>query len=284
METVSEHPVPAGPLAVRWLAYELPVFRAGVETTARVGLQNAGSAHWRRPVKIAYHWLDPLGNPIVWDGSRTAFAETVGPGATVELTVRLRAPLPPGRYRLAFDLVDDSRFWFAEVGSQPLELDVDVIPRIAERRLAACIHPGSGDEAETLAALGAQDEPFVTDEAVATAHLAAGCIPDPDWSRRILDAHSEGFAAVSGAVEADNGRRGRTKGAPDLAAWSSRGGRNTRFSSPLLFPSLVAGLEPETRGGLPVWIPQPMPKDDWPEPWVYDGRIKLRLRRDRRRA
>ncbi|MEJ7793594.1 MAG: hypothetical protein WKF65_16635 [Gaiellaceae bacterium] len=284
METVGEHPVPAGPLAVRWLAYELPEFRAGVETVARVALQNAGSAHWRGAIKIAYHWLDPLGNPIVWDGSRTTFAETVDPGATVELTVRLRAPMPPGRYRLALDLVDDSRFWFAEVGSSPLELGADVIPRIPERRLAALIHAGPGEEADTRAALASLDEPLVAAEAVATAHLAAGCIPDPDWSRRILDAHAEGYAAVGGAVEADNGRRGRTKGAPNLDAWSSRGGRNTRFSSPLLFPSLVTGLEPESRDGMPIWTPKPMPKDDWPEPWVYDGRIRLRLRRDRRRA
>ena len=47
MERVGEHPVQAGPLAVRWLAYELPELRAGTLGTARLRLQNAGSARWR---------------------------------------------------------------------------------------------------------------------------------------------------------------------------------------------------------------------------------------------
>ena len=47
MERVGEHPIPAGPLAVRWLAYELPELRAGAEGAARVVLENAGTATWR---------------------------------------------------------------------------------------------------------------------------------------------------------------------------------------------------------------------------------------------
>ncbi len=47
MERVGEHAVPVGPLAVRWLAYELEDARAGVEGRARVRLENAGSAAWR---------------------------------------------------------------------------------------------------------------------------------------------------------------------------------------------------------------------------------------------
>ena len=47
MERVGEHAVPVGPLAARWLAYELEEQRAGVETRARVRVENAGSAPWR---------------------------------------------------------------------------------------------------------------------------------------------------------------------------------------------------------------------------------------------
>ena len=36
MERVGEHTVPAGPLAVRWLGYRLPEFRAGAEAVAAV--------------------------------------------------------------------------------------------------------------------------------------------------------------------------------------------------------------------------------------------------------
>src|SRR6185436_1489222 len=130
MERVGEHPVPAGPLAVRWRGYELSEQRAGVTTSARIQLENAGSAPWRsrgrEGIQLAYHWLDPLGNAIVWDGTRSALPETVRPGDTVELESSLMAPRPPGRYRLAFDLVEEFRFWFQELGSSTLDVAVEV--------------------------------------------------------------------------------------------------------------------------------------------------------------
>ena len=71
--------------------------------------------------------------------------------------------------------------------------------RIDERRLAVVVRGGA--DAETTAALAAQEEPLVEEDAVAIAHLVAGAAPAPDWSRRILDAHAEGFVAVGGSVE-----------------------------------------------------------------------------------
>jgi hypothetical protein len=270
METVGEHPVPAGPLAVRWLGYELPELRAGDTGTLRVRARNAGSATWRSRgeagVQASYHWLDPLGNAIVWDGPRTAFLRPVAPDDEVQLELELRAPQPPGRYRLAVDLVEEFRYWFAEVGSSPLELDVDVRPRIDERRLAVVVH--GGPDAATEGALAAQAEVPVETDAVAVAHLVAGALPAPDWTSRILDAHAEGFAAVGGSVES------REKA---LRPWTPGGGRNPGFAHPLLFPSLLVGLEPSEHAGLPAYAPGS-------EPWVFDGRIRLRLPRGRRRG
>ena len=84
MERVGEHPIPAGPLAVRWLGYQLPEFRAGAEAVAEVVLQNAGTATWRQRrelgVKLSYHWLDDRGNAIVWDGPRVDFGGPVAAG------------------------------------------------------------------------------------------------------------------------------------------------------------------------------------------------------------
>jgi hypothetical protein len=269
MERVGEHPVPAGPLAVRWLAYDLPELRAGAESTVEVTLRNAGTATWRahadRGVRLSYHWLDDRGNAIVWDGPRVDFGGPVAPGDEVEVALRVRAPQPPGRYRLAYDLVEELRFWFAEVGSQPLELDVEVRPRIDERRLAVVVHGGASEA--TAAGVAAQEEALVDEDAVATAHLVAGAVPDPDWSRRILDAHAEGFAAVGGSIET----RERS-----LRPWAPGGGRNPAFSHPLLLPSLLAGLEPGRHEGLPAYVPGG-------EPAIFDGRIRLRLPRGRRR-
>ncbi len=270
MERVGEHPVPVGPLAVRWLGHDLPELRAGAAASARVTLRNDGTATWRSRgasgVQLSYHWLDDRGNAIVWDGPRVALPRPVAPGEEVELETLLRAPQPPGRYRLAFDLVEEFRFWFAEVGSWPLELDAVVAPRIADRRLAVVVI--GGNSPETVAALAAQEEPFAATDAVATAHLVAGAIPEPDWSRRVLDAHAEGFAAVGGSIET----RDRA-----LRAWAPGGGRNPTFAHPLLLPSLLSGLEPGEHEGLPAYQPND-------EPAIFDGRIRLRLPRGRPRG
>jgi hypothetical protein len=270
MERVGEHPIPAGPLAVRWLAYDLPELRAGAETAARVALRNAGTATWRSRresgVQLSYHWLDDRGNAIVWDGPRVDFERPVAPGEEVEVETLVRAPQPPGRYRLAFDLVEEYRFWFAEVGSSPLELEVEVAPRISERRLAVVVH--GGDDDATTIALAAQQEPFVGESPVATAHLVAGALPEPDWSTRVLDAHAEGFAAVGGSIET----RDRS-----LRPWAPGGGRNPAFANPLLLPSLLTGIEPSEHEGLPAYEPDG-------EPWIFDGRIRLRLPRGRQRG
>jgi hypothetical protein len=234
-------------------------------------VENAGSATWRsrgeEGVQLAYHWLDPLGNPVLWDGVRTPLPRPVPPGETVELTATVDSPRPPGRYRLAFDFVEEHRFWFGELGSAPLELDVEVRPRIETRRLAVVVHGGA--DAETGAALASQEEPVVRDGegADAVAHLVAGAAPFPDWSRRLLDAHAEGWAAVGPGIE-PAGPLARTRLA-HLAPWRPGGGRNPRFGYPLLLPSLLAGLEAGEHEGLPAY--------DGADA-LFDGRIVVRLR------
>lgn len=271
MERVGEHAVPVGPLAVRWHAFELDEPRAGVTGRARIRLENAGTAPWRsrgrEGVQLSYHWLDSLGNAIVWDGPRTAFSHVVEPGETVELEPVVVAPRPPGSYRLAFDLVEELRFWFQELGSAPLEVPVDVKPRIAARRLGVVLH--GPDDPDTAAALAAQDEPLVTEHALAIAHLVAGALPARDWSRLLLDAHEEGYAAVGAAIESES-RTDRRR----LAPWAPGSGRNPRFDQPLLLPSLLDGLRPETHEGLPSYAGGDS---------LFEGRAVVRLRSSRDR-
>ena len=139
MNRVGEHPITAGPLAPRWLAWSLDAPRAGVTSIARVSLENAGSATWRSRgrdgVQASFHWLDVLGNPIVWDGPRTPLPHDVAPGETVEVELAVTAPRPPGLYLLSFDLVEEHRFWFEEIGCTPLDLELIVASRIAARTL-----------------------------------------------------------------------------------------------------------------------------------------------------
>jgi hypothetical protein len=240
LELLGEHPVPAGPLAVRWLDVGVPTVHAGTLVHVRVELENAGAAAWRG-LNVSYHWLDERGNPIVWDGIRTAVAAK--PGERRELEPAVRAPIPPGRYRLAFDLVDEHRFWLAELGNFTPSFDLVVRPR---------------DASEARAFLPKEVEPAA------------------DWQERVHAAHAEGFAAVGGSI--DHGR-GRGRRAPaELAPYAPGGGRNPAFAHPLVCPSLLPPLEPNAEvHGLPAWRPE------GDEPWLYDGRIAVRLGRRSRR-
>ena len=280
MQRVGEHPVPAGPLAVRWLGWKLVrTPRAGTIGRFDVVLENAGSAAWRQ-IAVGYHWLDDLGNPMIWGELWTPLEQAVEPGETLEQRLDVRAPLRSGVQRLAFDLVDDGRFWFSQVGNAQLEVDVDVPPRI-ERALAVELRPGPPDlAARTRDALESQDETLVERGAeAALAHLAPGCLPAPDWSRRVLDAHQEGYAVVAGSIELLGWRKPKS-----LAPWAPGTGRVPQFSHPLVCPSLVRDAESpdwlDDVEGLPALSP---PQD---EPWLYDGRIAIRarLRSGRRRA
>jgi hypothetical protein len=272
MQSVGEHAVPVGPLAVRWRAWELlrPA-RAGTVTEVDVALENAGSVHWRN-IEVSYHWLDDRGNAIVWGEIWTPLSRTVEPGETIEQRLELRGPLRTGPHRLAFDLVDEGRYWFSEVGNARLEVDVEVQPRI-ERRLAVVFTPGPSDlVAQSHKALAAQEEALVErGEETALGHLAPGCLPAPDWSRRILDAHQSGYAVVGGSIETAGRRR-----APALAPWAPGRGRVPNFEHPLVCPSLIPGSEPAWEWseveGLPALAPPAH------EPWLYDGRIVIKAR------
>jgi hypothetical protein len=168
----AEHPVPAGPLAVRWHAYELDTVQAGALARAHVELENAGTAAWR-DLNVSYHWLDDRGNPIVWDGIRHLI--NAEPGERIERELEVRGPIPPGRYKLAFDLVDEGRFWLAELGNFAPELEVDVPPRDAS---GARLFGADGDPAELRAA------------------------------------HEEGYAAVGGSLDLRRRARGLEPYAP----------------------------------------------------------------------
>ncbi len=101
--------------------------------TVRVELANAGTVPWGDRMRLSYHWLDDRDNPIVWDGTRSDVPR-LRPGEQATVEARVRAPMPPGPYRLAFDMVAEQRAWFSELGCPTLSIDLDVIPRSGEPR------------------------------------------------------------------------------------------------------------------------------------------------------
>lgn len=248
MQRADAHSVPAGPLAVRWLGYELGEARAGAVFRARVAFENAGTLAWHggppHTIAAGYHWLDRLGNPIVWDGFWRPVGRELAPGERAEVELEVRAPIPPGRYRLAFDLVSEGRWWFGEIGNETLDVDLAVRPRI-ER-----------------------------DPSSVVAHVPAGAEAAPGWQARVLDAHAEGYAVVGSAVEVVGPLLERRSARRELAAWAPGRGRNPAFAHPLLFPSVLRGLEVELTeiAGFPAAL---TPAG---EPWIHDARAVVRAR------
>jgi hypothetical protein len=161
----------SGPLVARWRTLEHGAIEAGTLVQARVEAENAGTAPWRTRghedgLFLSYHWLDDRDNPIFWDGLRTPLERVVEPGETLRQTLAIRAPIPPGRYRLAVDLVEELRFWLAELGNEPYAEEVDVGARNAA---------------------GAR---------------VFGAEPDEEWLGRARELHREGYSAVGGAIDA----------------------------------------------------------------------------------
>ena len=277
MSTFAAHPVPAGPLSVRWLSYDIPPQRAGALSSGRVELQNTGAVGWDSRegygICVGYHWLDPLGNAIVWDGLLTAFPHVIAPGERVDAPLTIAAPNPPGNYLLALDLVDGGRCWFSEVGNASPEIEVAVSPRLSQRLLRVEVTEGPAELTRSTAeALDRQEEPVARDEGEATAFLAAGCRPRPDWSRRILDAHEEGYGAVAGAIDVEGGRLERRR-LRSLDPWAPGFGRAPGWHRALLCPSFTDDVLEQARwlepfSGLPAARPP-----DFPQTWICDGRI-----------
>jgi hypothetical protein len=207
---------------VRFGAAPAPAPQAGVVETLALELTNVGTVPWNDQVKLSYHWLDDRDNPIVWDGIRTT-VPALAPGASAVVEAQVRGPMPPGRFRLAFDMVAEHRAWFSELGSPLLSLDLDVAPRGGEPR----------------------------------ADLPPNVVPAGDWAERVRAAHAEGYGVVAGAIEWDGARRPRA-----LADYEPGPGRLPGFSGALLAPSVLPGIELERLDdveGLPAYA---APRDE----------------------
>jgi hypothetical protein len=225
-----------GPLVVRFGNSTLAEPQAGAHGAAEVEVENEGTVRWGPGIRLAYHWLDERDYPIVWDGERTPLPE-LAPGESATVRAQVRAPIPPGRYRFAFDLVAEHRAWFSELGSELETRAVEVHPRVGNHR--------------------AELPPWVE--------------PAPGWAERVAAAHAEGYAVVGGAVAWDGGPLHQRPRA--LAPYEPGPGRVPGFSHPLLCPSVLDGIELERLPdieGLPAYAAPPNF-----EPWIYDGRIVL---------
>ena len=107
---------------------------AGQPIVVDAVVKNAGPALWLASVEghgrvaLGAHLYDAAGTLLNFDycwSSLTHPSRDIAPGETVRCRMQL-PPLEPGRYHLEVDCVASGVTWFAQVGSPPATIDVDV--------------------------------------------------------------------------------------------------------------------------------------------------------------
>jgi len=105
---------------------------AGQRTQAPVRITNRGQLPWRasgaEPILLSYHWLDVSQETILWfEGDRTVLPGDVPPGASMLVSAYVLAPAQPGRYVLAWDLLQNHVAWFSTRGVPLGHTEVEVM-------------------------------------------------------------------------------------------------------------------------------------------------------------
>lgn len=84
-------------------------------------------ANWLHgQVTVGAQLLTEAHERIDQDYARGFLPADAVPGAELDVSVRMRAPMTPGRYRLEFDVVSEYVCWFADNGSVPASLSFSV--------------------------------------------------------------------------------------------------------------------------------------------------------------
>jgi hypothetical protein len=113
-------------------ALELPTrLRRGEPARARVRVHNTSLKPWHfRPennagIHLIFQVKDAQERGVT-SGRAGLFEAKVRPGASLDLVLVIPGIKIPGRYRLLVDMVDEQHCWFYQVGSEPLEAELEV--------------------------------------------------------------------------------------------------------------------------------------------------------------
>ena len=110
--------LPTPPFDLRVVSQETPpTLEAGFAVSVPLVIANDGAGDWSSDEGffLAYHWFDEHGDTIVWEGRRTAFAQTVKAGGQVSMTATVEAPRAPGTFALIWDVVHEGELWVSSV-------------------------------------------------------------------------------------------------------------------------------------------------------------------------
>jgi len=99
---------------------------AGETADATLRIKNQGRSEWSSagpdPCLVSFHLLDAERRVLRFDNPRTPLPGVVRQGETIEVSVRVKAPLAAGDYRVEFDLLREGLYWFKDKGGATVEV------------------------------------------------------------------------------------------------------------------------------------------------------------------
>lgn len=98
-------------------------------------VRNGGDTLWLHEallsggyVRLGGHLLEEDSTVLAWDYFRAPLPESVPAGGTVFVNAEFRLPEKPGQYILRLDLVDENVAWFAQRGSETVDVELAAGP------------------------------------------------------------------------------------------------------------------------------------------------------------
>lgn len=112
------------PLAATYQAAPPAQMGAAADVKVSVTLTNTGDETWRSfvapatapavgQVALSYHWYDPDGKLVVWEGLRSSIGADLAPNSSRAVEATVRAPANPGSYQLKFAIIKEGVAWAA---------------------------------------------------------------------------------------------------------------------------------------------------------------------------
>ena len=157
--------MPAETLIATYVASPPASVPAGGAFLISVALNNTGTEAWKSAapgiVNASYHWYDPLGAVVVWDGVRTPLGGDVAPNTQRTVQLNVIAPSAPGSYLLRIALVQEGVGWLAPSNPYPITAQPAYQARIGAVTLPSFVAGGTYPVSVPVTNIGAAQWPAV---------------------------------------------------------------------------------------------------------------------------
>src|SRR5436190_1717705 len=135
--------MPAKTLIATYVAVPPGSVAAGATVVVSVALTNTGTEIWKSTapglVNLSYHWYDPSGAAVVWDGARTALGADIAPTQQRAVQLSITAPATPGAFLLRIALVQEGVGWLAPSNPYSVTLQPPYVARFGAVTLPSFI-------------------------------------------------------------------------------------------------------------------------------------------------